>query len=247
MEFNQTQLTYLDALGIDVWMPRDHVVLAETNTLNVMSDAESQNYQQSSHIAGMASAREQLSAIDSPKSRPVSASSIEQPSVQQPVKSMQTTATSQSEINEQQPAASTQVVPEFHLQFWCYASGFWFVSGYQGLRPEHHKFVHNLALYLQGPSQSKKRKPVHVGVFSWPMIDAPNIDQSERVAKNYLAQHLEQLQQMSPAEKLIVLDQCEQWLPLDNRVCLDTHLDTCLASGSEKLRIWTQLQPHRLI
>ena len=274
MEFNSTQLTYLDALGIDVWMPRDQSALdtaiANTQAQGVAQAGTALNSSIGSSVASsggtsnraaaMAAATELLNGTQpsknshseatvlqaaAPAANPIpavqAAPPVAEPKVQAPTQSVQ-----QPSQQEGQDVLTNHPAPQFTLQFWCYSSGFWFVSAYQGIRPEHHKFVHNLALYLQGPSQGKKRKPKHVGVFSWPMIDAPNIDQSESVARTYLSQHIQQLQQMSPADKFIALDDCHHWLPSENRICLDTQLDNALSSSTEKLRIWQILQAHRL-
>lgn len=269
MEFNSTQLTYLDALGIDVWMPRDQSALdaaiADTQVQSATQAGTSQSASvgssnsTSNRAAAMAAATELLNGSQSsknsqpeaavtqaaPAANPIpvvqSAPPVAEPKAQAPTQPIQ-----QPSQQEGQDASTINPAPYFTLQFWCYSSGFWFVSAYQGIRPEHHKFVHNLALYLQGPSQGKKRKPKHVGVFSWPMIDAPNIDQSESVARTYLSQHIQQLQQMSPADKFIALDDSHHWLPSENRICLDTQLDNALSSSTEKLRIWQILQAHRL-
>lgn len=266
MEFNSTQLTYLDALGIDVWMPRDQSAL-DTAIVDTQVPSATQagtpvnsSIGSSNRAAAMAAATELLNGPQpaknsqpeaavtqaaAPAANPIpvvqAAPPVAEPKVQAPTQSVQ-------QLSQQagQDASTNHLAPRFTLQFWCYSSGFWFVSAYQGIRPEHHKFVHNLALYLQGPSQGKKRKPKHVGVFSWPMIDAPNIDQSESVARTYLSQHIQQLQQLSPADKFIALDDCHHWLPSENRICLDTQLDNALSSSTEKLRIWQILQAHRL-
>lgn len=246
MEFSCTQVTYLDALGIDVWLPRDQHGLSE-----VIQAAES-----APQLDARAAARAAVSQVlDRPKVQQPSetnatlavASNSPVPSpLQEPVRSpsQAPTASIQSPVSQVSSTETTELsVPHFHLQFWCYGSGLWLVSSHQSLQPAHHKFVHNLAAYIQG----KKRKPKHVGVFSWPMIDAPNIDQSETVAKRYLQQHVNQLKQVSAMEKMIAIDESQVWLSEFVPVCLDTQLDLCLQSATEKQRVWRVLSSHRCL
>ncbi len=247
MEFSSTQLTYLDALGIEVWLPRD----AQALELDSASQhASLPNQQGAANVQGTANP---ASALAAALTKPEAAASAPPASAPAPNHEIQVPAqTAQMDVTRQPPAAqdaAAQAVPHFHLQFWCYRSGFWFVSAMHGLAPRHHKFVHNLALYLQGPSQQRAQKPKHVGIFSWPMLDSPNIDQSETVARHYLQQHLAQLHQLSPCDTLVALDDCSHWLndfSEHTPVHLDTQLELCLNSSSEKQRIWRLLQPHRL-
>ena len=236
VEFGTGQLTYLDALGIDVWVHRDHLLDQAQPEEMVLAQAEPYF---SSKVAApaalgatnaapassgfMAQASEALRAVAAPSVSPIPSANIEP-------------------ITEQSAPAQAQEIPRFNLQFWCYSSGVWFVSGYDQLLPEHHKFVHNLAQYLQG----KRRRPRHVGIFSWPMIDSPNIDQGVDVAKKYLQQHIEQIQQLSPCSKMIALDNAQTWLPSQGLVSLELDLLTCLSRSDEKQRIWKLLSEHQI-
>jgi len=253
-EFSSTQKHYLDALGIDLWMPRDAVV--SEDVLAEEPARSNSAYPDHAHLDGQVvsgSGRAKgLAAVNAALNGPASTAPVE-PAGKLPPQVAQTEVPPGRPEATPQHLATTEatptLVPHFHLQFWCYRSGFWFVSGMHGLAPQHHKFVHGLALYLQGPSQQRAQKPKHVGIFSWPMLDAPNIDQSETVARHYLRQHLSQLQQMSPCDTIIALDDAAQWLAdLEEQtvVRLDTGLDLCLNSISEKKRIWGLLQAHRL-
>ena len=230
-EFDAGQLTYLNALGIDVWIHREQLLAQQaTEDLSEQPSAASATLPEelttgrSSVPAGsgfMAQASEALKAVVAPAVSNVNVQSA-------------------SELHK--PVALQQA-PRFNLQFWCYSSGLWFVSCHNELLPEHHKFVHNLAQYVQG----KRRRPRHVGIFSWPMIDSPNIDQGVEVAKKYLQQHMEQVEQLSSCTKLIALDGSAQWLPPEGLVSLDLNLSTCLTRGDEKQRIWKVLLEHKIL
>ena len=237
MEYDAGQLTYLDALGIDVWVHREHL-LAQIQAEAQLPVQEAHELIASEAVpAGsavgissapigngfMAQATEALKAVVSPTG------------AAQPI--------SPSLASEQQEPLIPQQPPRFNLQFWCYSSGLWFVSCHNELLPEHHKFVHNLAQFVQG----KRRRPRHVGIFSWPMIDSPNIDQGVEVAKKYLQQHMEQIQQLSPCSKLIALDNAAHWLPPQGLVSLELDLSTCLARSDEKQRIWKVLLEHQIL
>ena len=237
MDYDAGQLTYLDALGIDVWVHREHLLAQAQAELpqpvqampqTIASDAVAPLTASTSPApvgAGfMAQATEALKAVVAPTV--IATRNVNIPSA-----------------FEQQESLTPQQAPRFNLQFWCYSSGLWFVSCHNELLPEHHKFVHNLAQFVQG----KRRRPRHVGIFSWPMIDSPNIDQGVEVAKKYLQQHMEQIQQLSPCSQLIALDNAAQWLPPQNLVSLGLDLSTCLARGDEKQRIWKILLEHRIL
>ena len=235
MEFSSTQVTYLDALGIDLWVPRDQLALSEPQI-----EESPQVDVRAAARAAVASAPETATI----QSQPAQQTPPPSPVAQNQIPKIDMSAAPPSVVATAAPATESTVsaVPHFHLQFWCYGSGLWLVSSHQSLQPDHHKFVHNLAAYIQG----KKRRPKHVGVFSWPMIDAPNIDQSESVAKSYLQQHIQQLQKISTMEKVIALDESLKWLPQGAAVGIDTDLDLCLQSVTEKQRVWHALQTHRL-
>lgn len=245
MEFSSTQVTYLEALGIDVWLPRDQLALSDAAALaetTQQADARAAARAAVGQVLDKSKAQTPAAKNEGNMSTPVAVMPPASFPPQQP--SHGPAITTQSPAPQVKGSEATeQSVPHFHLQFWCYGSGLWLVSSHQALQPAHHKFVHNVAAYIQG----KKRKPKHVGVFSWPMIDAPNIDQSEMVAKRYLQQHLNQLKQVSPMEKMIAIDESQAWLSEYSPVGLDTQLDLCLQSSTEKQRVWRQLQSHRLV
>jgi len=236
LEFGAAQLTYLDALGVDVWIHREQllaeasIAVPETAMVDVVAnDSLSVAPPLAPSAKGPVSSGFMAQASEALKTS-IAPSVAAMPSVQP----QDATVAPDSQAHQQ--------APRFNLQFWCYSTGLWFVSSHAELLPEHHKFVHNLAQFLQG----KKRRPRHVGIFSWPMIDSPNIDQGVVVAKKYLQQHMEQIQQISPCSKLIALDDAEQWLPEEGLVALKTNLSTALTGGAEKRRIWKILQEHQI-
>lgn len=149
-------------------------------------------------------------------------------------------AAQQSTTANESPAKAN--APEFNLQFWCYGSGLWLVNGHVNIQPEHHKLVHNIAHYLQG----KKTKPRHVGIFSWPMLDAPNIDQGPEVATKHLKDHIHRLQEISTVKKLVVFTDDDDWFAHLNPVKISTTLDDLLTNPEHKKNLWKTLIPHRL-
>lgn len=135
--------------------------------------------------------------------------------------------------------------PNFNLQFWCYGSassdGVWLLSDELELSRTHHMFAHNVANFLQG----KKRKPRHVGIFSWPMLDAPNVDQSADVAKHYLMQHFTQLQQISSAKTIIAFKGCENWMSEQTHISIPFTITEVLQNPLHKKALWALLLPHK--
>ncbi|MEH6347511.1 MAG: hypothetical protein V7785_20615 [Bermanella sp.] len=238
LEFGAAQLTYLDALGIDVWVHREQLLVQAAVAVAVPETIQRDIVANDS--------RSVVPAPVPPSKSPMNSGFMAQASEALKT-SIAPSVAAMPNVQPQEAAVAPdgqapQQAPRFNLQFWCYSTGLWFVSSHVELLPEHHKFVHNLAQFLQG----KKRRPRHVGIFSWPMIDSPNIDQGVAVAKKYLQQHMEQIQQISPYSKLIALDDAEQWLPEEGLVSLKTNLPTALTGGDEKRRIWKILQEHKI-
>jgi len=132
--------------------------------------------------------------------------------------------------------------PHFNIQFWCYSTGLWIVSGNVNLQPEEHKLVHNIAHFVQG----KKRKPKHVGIFSWPMLDSPNIDQGPDVAIKHLKDHIHRLQEVSAVTKIIAFSDCEAWFDHLSPVKVSFALNQVIGSPENKKSLWQQLIPHQL-
>lgn len=143
---------------------------------------------------------------------------------------------------DQAEQPSIEKAPIFNIQFWCYSSGLWLVSGSVNLEPEHHKLVHNIAQFVQG----KKRKPRHVGIFSWPMIDSPNIDQGPEVAAKHLKDHIHRLQEISAVTKVLAFSDCDEWFSHLNPVKADFTVDEILQSAENKKALWQQLLPHQI-
>ena len=236
LEFGAAQLTYLDALGIDVWIHREQLLAQATVTVAEVASTSVDA------TDSFAAAPPPVPPAKSPMNTGFMAQASEalKTSIAPSVTTMPNAQPQEAAVTPDGQAP--QQAPRFNLQFWCYSTGLWFVSSHAELLPEHHKFVHNLAQFLQG----KKRRPRHVGIFSWPMIDSPNIDQGVAVAKKYLQQHMEQIQQISPYSKLIALDDADQWLPEEGLVSLKANLSTAFIGGAEKRRIWKILQEHQI-
>lgn len=260
MLYNAAQLTYLEHLGIDVWVPKNvPCVSAVQDVSQTTPDAfqaasvveNNQAYAVPSHFEDVPVAppavetqthqfkpAQQSSPTQTPaplESTPVSPASVSASALNSAVTSaIPAPAFPQTVASE--PAISRI---EFNVQFWCYSSGVWLIGGDMNVTPEQHKLVHNLAQFIQG----KKRRPRHVNVFSWPMIDSPNVDQGEEIAAKYLVAHIERLQQACEQKTVIVFGDCE-YFPSDiPHLKLDVTLQQLLNDPVTKKTLWQTLLP----
>ncbi|MFY0642350.1 MAG: hypothetical protein JXR16_14950 [Bermanella sp.] len=259
MLYNAAQLTYLEHLGIDVWVP-NHVQLDAASIVQnsqlepviepvVQQATPSQagnEFTPPSHfedvpVTGLEPAPEAL--IEQPTTL-----NTQQPQPNKPLSSTLNSALTSAipapafpKTSQAQPAEQVTRV-EFNIQFWCYSSGVWLVSGDVNTSPEQHKLVHNLAQFIQG----KKRRPRHVNVFSWPMIDSPNVDQGEEIAAKYLLGHIDRLQQACERNIVIVFNDCEYFPEQIPHIKLDISLQQLLHEPMAKKALWQQLIPLKL-
>lgn len=263
MLYSAAQLTYLEHLGIDIWVPKDvpavsagqEVPQATTDSFQTASvTLESQAYAAPSHFE------------DVPVAQPVADTQAAQlnPSQQMPPSQMPSPSVTPAQTSPVNVAASalnsalTSSIPapafpqsvqaeeagsvsrvEFNIQFWCYSTGVWFIGGDVNVTPEQHKLVHNLAQFIQG----KKRRPRHVNVFSWPMIDSPNVDQGEEIAAKYLLAHIERLQQACEQKTIIVFNDCDYFPSQIPHVKLEVNLQQLLNDPVAKKALWQQILP----
>lgn len=263
MLYNTAQLTYLEHLGIDVWVPKDIPVVqavqvdAQQSVQNIQSEpvvSEVTSFSPPSHFEDVPATLETQnaqSAVQPPVPQVQPAQGVA-PSPVAPVNAPISAGALNSALTSSIPApAFPKQIPaestvtervEFNIQFWCYNSGIWFVSGDVNVTPQQHKLVHNLAQFLQG----KKRRPRHVNVFSWPMIDSPNVDQGKDVASKYLQAHIERLQQACEQKTVIVFNDCEHFPETLPHIKLDINLQTLLNNPTLKPTLWQQLIPHQL-
>ncbi|EAT11737.1 hypothetical protein HF888_02850 [Bermanella marisrubri] len=257
--YDQAQLLYLKQLGIDVWVPRD--ALVDSNTADDVEQSQaSVEYNQAVHAqAETRPSQETPSAQTNPVVQANSSSLSNQPETSQHAlaKPVVDTQSSAPQINVTSapafplanpiaessstniPPASQESVPEFTLNYWCYRSGLWVVTAEANLTPQHHAFVHNVAQALQG----MKSKPKHVGMFVWPMLDAPNVDQGESVAKRYLAEHFEQLKAFVEPKHLLCFAGSDQWLTELPSTGIDGTLAETMSSIDSKRALWQTIQP----
>jgi hypothetical protein len=243
MEYTGAQLEYLDHLGIDVWVTRESLLNAEQQNSAVVSE---QAMQQAAPVQMPTQSVSQVTVTPPTRS---SAHQV-QPSVQPADISAPVKTGSPLSAAPAFPVAEVvvpnlgviQPAPVFNIQFWCYSTGIWMVSGNVNLEPEHHKLVHNIAQFVQG----KKRKPKHVGIFSWPMLDSPNIDQGPEVAIKHLKDHIHRLQEVSAVKKVIVFADCDEWFEHLNPVKLNVTLSGVLNSPEAKKVLWQQLISHQV-
>ena len=259
MLYTAAQLTYLEHLGIDVWVP-NHVQLdaaAVVQNPAIEPLIESAAQQIDTPATGNAfTPPAHFEDVPVAHSQPLSTATVEQKFVvstqqSQPSKPLSSSLNSAltstipapafPKASQEQPKEQVKRV-EFNIQFWCYSSGVWLVSGDVNTSPEQHKLVHNLAQFIQG----KKRRPRHVNVFSWPMIDSPNVDQGEEVAAKYLLGHIDRLQQACEKNVVIVFNDCAYFPEQIPHVKLDISLQQLLHEPMAKKALWQQLIPLKL-
>lgn len=269
--YSATQLQYLDHLGIDVWVDRAELaamIPAPVEPSVQQGPASVGNLQaqlSAQHVVPAAPASEQVQAtapapVQAPVNQTVQPVSQAQNPMQVGLQAANTVAqapVTSGASNISAPAfpkkahdsaadkQQIETAPNFNLQFWCYGSassdGVWLLSDEVELSRSHHMFAHNIAHFLQG----KKRKPRHVGIFSWPMLDAPNVDQSVEVAKHYLQQHFAQLQQISSAKTIIAFKGCENWMSEQAHISIPFSITDVLQNPLHKKALWALLLPHK--
>lgn len=272
MEFTGAQLQYLDHLGIDVWVPREQLLQApiipnqveQSSAFNhsSMNDAPFAHHQDANVSVSVAADKASVQSITS-----VQSTKPKEQAAKVAIGNQEETAGSpvdlpQSKTKEglsvpaypggnldsaldkvSEPVGSNvQVAPVFNIQFWCYSTGLWLVSGNVNLQPDEHKLVHNIAHFIQG----KKRKPKHVGIFSWPMLDSPNIDQGPDVASKHLKDHIHRLQEICAVKKLIAFEDCDAWFDHLSPVQLPFTLNDMLNNSENKKALWQQLISHQM-
>lgn len=259
MLYSAAQLTYLEQLGIDVWVPRDvpaqmveqaaaPVQQAAPSTAEFVAPVHYEDVPavQPPQAAQVQPAQPSIPAPPSPMTQPSVQSTVAPQSQSPAPANFQSAITSNIPApafpKSREPQASQTPSIEFHIQFWCYNSGVWFISGDEHVTPQQHKLVHSLAQFVQ----RKRRKPRHVNVFSWPMIDSPNVDQSIEVAGKYLQIHIDQLQQACEQKAVFVFDDCEYYPAHLPHVKLPTNLQQLLNSPEQKKQLWLQLLTHQL-
>jgi len=276
MMYNAAQLTYLEHLGIDVWVPKDvpvqaleeASVVSEPSVQQAVNPFESTNeFNAPTHfedvpvqpvnqpasntqpqVSHSAQAQPQVAQQPAPQTPQIQAPNNQTPA---PVANVQSALTSplaapafpqSAKPNTQNQNEQATPSVAFHVQFWCYSSGVWFISGDVNVTPEQHKLVHNLAQFIQ----RKKRKPRHVNVFSWPMIDSPNVDQGADVANKYLLSHIERLQDACQQKQVFVFNDCQYYPENLPHVKLNTTLQQLLSEPQAKRVLWQQLLPYQL-
>lgn len=263
MEFTGAQLQYLDHLGIDVWVSRDQLDSQPVPSELIPETAEAVNdtpYVQAS-VDASKSVEIAASQVSTPvqNNQPVVSQEVHAGSTvsTQPVKTKAETIISSTPSSapafpkidpglavtdtEAKPAAEmAQSAPKFNIQFWCYSSGLWIVSGNVDLLPEHHKLAHNIAQYVQG----KKREPSHLGIFSWPMLDSPNVDQGPEVASKHLKDYIQRLQQSHTVKHVIAFSDCSEWFTHLNSINVDFTLNDTLQSVEHKQALWKTILPY---
>ena len=248
MEFSAAQLQYLEHLNIDVWVPRDmpvaEVAPVSTTVDNQPPVANEQPFSAAQVIAEQAAASPPSMEAATQRSV-VPPSSVEPQAPAQVNQGMAAPAFPQVDpvVSGVPTDGSQEKAPEFNIQFWCYSSGLWMVTDQVEFLPEHHKFVHNVAGFLQG----KKRKPRHVGIFSWPMLDSPNIDQGPAVATKYLNDHIQRLTSVVPVKKIVAFGECEKWFADQPIVSSGMSLTSIFETPSLKRQLWQTLLPHQIL
>jgi len=221
-EYAPSQLTYLEHLGIDVWQPRcEQVEIQASQPATEQSEIQQPDVPQEQPL------------VQHKPSVPHAATSVDTQVVSTPT--VNSVAAPAYPLQPEQPVKAE--TPQFTLHYWCYRSGLWIVTSESELTPEHHKFVHNVAQFIQG----SRSKPKHVGMFNWPMLEAPNVDQSAEVAKKYLAEHLHQLTQMVKPSNMLCFAESPQWLTDFAVLEYDISISEIMASAGNKQQLWQYL------
>jgi len=237
VEFSSAQLLYLEQMGIDVWIPNVQPEAVSTVQPDMAATNDSAFSAQEKELAASSSAV--------PFERAPEASPQTQPNHQpnsQPSPGAAPVFPQASSTPPPSERTSSEETPRFHVQFWCYSTGLWVVSGEVDLTPVHHKLVHNLARYLQGA----KRKPRHIGIFSWPMLNSPNVDQGPEVAAKYLNDHIQNVASLSPHQKILSFADCAQWFTDQQTIDLPFTLSQAIADPAAKRSIWQQIMGERI-
>ena len=269
MEYSAAQLSYLQHLDIDVWvtraanepLPANHTAQQEPaiNHMSALAGIVNDNQAPAAKTSLLQQAPTQQPIAHTvqsnqmaPEQAPIQTSvpATIQPNAQEKpasfgglkAPSFPKAEVSTVGVQEAAQAEGSQQVPHYTLQFWCYSSGLWLVSAENQLAPSHHMLAHNIAHFVHG----KKRKPRHVGIFSWPMLAAPNVDQSAEVAQKYLAQHIAQLSGMVECKKLLVFNEVSDILSQHSAIQMPVSLNQLLSEPMLKKQLWQFLLSHQI-
>lgn len=268
MEYSAAQLSYLQHLDIDVWvmraanepLPVYHAVQQEpaTNAMSALAGIVNDNQtpvantpipqhtttqQPITHTIQSNSTAPEQAPVQTSVPATIPPIAQEKPAGFGGLKAPSFPKAEVSSVGVQEAAQrEVQQVPHYTLQFWCYSSGLWLVSAENQLTPSHHMLAHNIAHFVHG----KKRKPRHVGIFSWPMLAAPNVDQSAEVAQKYLAQHIAQLSGMVECKKLLVFNEVSDILSQHSAIQMPVSLNQLLTEPLLKKQLWQFLLSHQI-
>lgn len=216
------RISYLGALGIDVWWPRDDFAApADVIPQAVMH----------SPVPG--------AAVSLPSHVPASVTAVLRPesSRTQP----KTPAAQISELQQSLQPPALGEVPEFTLQFLCF-SGIWLVFSRVQFDATHAMLAGDIARWRG----SEKIKPNFMADFVWPYIRDGKIDQGREQAKRHLGMFMANLHQQQPAREILIFSDAACWLddvPLAGVTLhsLPVSLQACLQDAAMKRTLFNAL------
>jgi len=238
----QQRLEYLQAMGIQVWMPRkvidnaaDSLWLAEdvaascesSETLAPQSSPQFNNL--SSLGAGLAQSAAQ--ADSSQAATPVVEKVVEQ------VANQITEQVTEKATVPEPKSSEPKVIPKFMLEFSLWSSGILWVSSSK---------QSDQLLTLQnkiGFAFDSEMQQLNQLTFKWPFLEHGREDQSEVVALRALSAQWQFIQQQKIACCIAMDEESVEWLEkIDAKVLMQLSADE-LFTPQGKQNLWQQLSP----
>lgn len=212
------RIAYLGALGIDVWWPRDAFAEPASAPVEEMRPAAVQALRQHTQVP----------------ETPAPAAVVTQTALKTPAAHI-------SELQQSLQRPVEQEVPEFTLQFMCFA-GVWLVFARQQISQAHAMLLADIACWRG----SNVLKPSFMADFVWPYIRDGKIDQSAEQARRHLAMFMGNLHQQQPAQEVLVFADASVWLAPDSLAGVKIHmlpvaLLDCLAGAAAKRSLYQAL------
>lgn len=218
------RISYLGALGIDVWWPKD-AFAASAGPIDIPQAVMPMPVQ------GNATAL--------PANVPASVAAVLRPETSrgQP----KTPAAQISELQQSLQSPLSDEVPEFTLQFLCF-SGIWLVFSRVQFTAVHAMLAGDIARWRG----SEKIKPNFMADFVWPYIRDGKIDQGREQAKRHLGMFMANLHQQQAAREILIFSDAACWLddvqlPGVTLQRLPVSLQACLQDAAAKRTLFNAL------
>jgi hypothetical protein len=175
----QQRIEYLQAMGIQLWMPRQTVEnAAESSWLaqDLNSDAQTSSLAEpikAGHAADLLADINLTAEINSP----VKAQVVTEPVASEVGQAVDTPAVVPADVSEVTDAVLDLTVPEFELHFSLWPCGILWVSG-QAFDQNDQRFQASVSYYLLASSAPQG----NYSAFKWPYIQSSSEDQTTPVA-----------------------------------------------------------------